>query len=345
MTLLLESLHSKRAAIAVTADELPSAPLLLPDERYLDEPHRFLSLNQNQNSPVAIAGSKHPGGLYAGRILLSRYVRLWLLTCGLTPSIRSHMQTGMRHFLALAAVVLVCCAPTANAAEERLFELRTYYAAPGKLDDLLARFRNHTTRLFEKHGIQNIGYWVPVNNPEQKLVYLVAFPNKEAREKSFQEFGADPEWQKAAKASEENGRLVTKIDSLLLRATDFSPAVIPSSAHPPRLYELRIYKAAEGKLGALQARFRDHTSGLFAKHGMTQLGYFTPVEAKDGSADTLVYLLAHKDQDAMNSSFKAFRADPKWIKAKTDSETDGPLTVQEGVKSVPLTPVDFSAAK
>lgn len=251
----------------------------------------------------------------------------------------------MRHLLALAAVVLTCCAHNTSAAEERLFELRTYYAAPGKLDDLLARFRNHTTRLFEKHGIQNIGYWVPVENPEQKLVYLVAFPSKEAREKSFKEFGADPEWQKAAKASEEKGRLVTKIESILLKATDFTPDVQATKANPPRLYELRTYKAAEGKLDALQARFRNHTTKLFAKHGMTQLGYFTPVEAKDGSADTLVYLLAHKNEEAMSSSFKAFRADPAWIKAKSDSETNGALTVPDGVKSVALIPTDFSAAK
>jgi len=60
--------------------------------------------------------------------------------------------------------------------------MRTYYAAPGKLDDLLARFRDHTVKLFEKHGITNLGYWVPLTNAENKLVYLLAYPSREARE-------------------------------------------------------------------------------------------------------------------------------------------------------------------
>src|ERR1041385_5130867 len=92
--------------------------------------------------------------------------------------------------------------------ETRLYELRTYFASPGKLDDLQARFRDHTVKLFEKHGIKNIGYWVPIDNKENKLIYMVSFPSREAREASFKEFGADPEWQKVYKESEANGKLV-----------------------------------------------------------------------------------------------------------------------------------------
>ncbi len=80
--------------------------------------------------------------------------------------------------------------------DARCFEIRTYYAAPGKLDALLARFRDHTVKLFEKHGITNIGYWVPIDNNDNKLVYVIAFPNREAREGpegSWKAFGKDPE--------------------------------------------------------------------------------------------------------------------------------------------------------
>src|SRR4030095_2877663 len=158
--------------------------------------------------------------------------------------------------------------------DSRLFELRIYYAAPGKLDNLQARFRDHTTKLFEKHGIENIGYWLPLTNSEDKLIYLVAFPGREAREKSWKVFGADPAWQGIVKATEQEGRIVSKIESILLQPTDFSPMVKPDRASAPRLFELRTYKAASGKLEDLLARFRNHTVKLFAKHGMTQLGYW-----------------------------------------------------------------------
>lgn len=231
------------------------------------------------------------------------------------------------------------------ATDSRLYEMRTYYAAPGKLDALLARFRNTTTRLFEKHGMVNVGYWTPVTNTESKLIYVLSFPSKEAREKAFKEFGADPEWQKAVKESEANGKLVTKAESVLMKATDFSPEIKSGKTGSERLYELRTYKAAPGKLQNLQARFREHTKSLFKKHGITQLAYWVPTENKDGAEDTLIYILAHKDQQAMQDSFKTFRADPDWLKAKSESEKDGALTAQDGVKSVPMTPTDFSLAQ
>ena len=79
------------------------------------------------------------------------------------------------------------------AADTRCYEMRVYYAAPGKLDDLLAPFRNHTTGIFKKHGMTNVGYWLPMENPENKLVYVLSYPSREAREKSWKAFGADPE--------------------------------------------------------------------------------------------------------------------------------------------------------
>ena len=104
----------------------------------------------------------------------------------------------------------------------RIFEMRTYYANEGKLDELKARFRNHTVDLFKKHGMKNIGYWVPTENNDNKLVYILAYPSKEAREKSFKGFLNDPNWKAAYKASIKNGRLVKKIESVFLVGTDFS---------------------------------------------------------------------------------------------------------------------------
>ncbi len=251
----------------------------------------------------------------------------------------------MKSLIPTLGAALVLSTGLSAEKEARFFELRTYSAVPGKLDDLLARFREHTTKLFEKHGMVNIGYWLPLTNTDNKLIYLLAYASRDAREKSWRDFGADPEWKTVAKESERNGRLVSKVQSVFLTATDFSPAVKPDEAKPPGVFELRTYHAAPAKLDALLARFRDHTVDLFAKHGMTNFGYWVPTENKDGAGDTLIYLLAHQSREACEQSFKAFRTDPDWIKAKAESEKDGPLTLKDGVQSVLMTPSDFSPAK
>src|SRR6266851_4063073 len=98
----------------------------------------------------------------------------------------------MKSFLPLlvGSLVIGAFAMSAHAfanKDPRVYEMRIYYAAPGKLDALNARFRNHTMKLFEKHGIQNVGYWVPIENTENKLIYVLSYPSREAREKSWKE--------------------------------------------------------------------------------------------------------------------------------------------------------------
>jgi hypothetical protein len=103
-----------------------------------------------------------------------------------------------------------------------MFELRTYYAAPGKLEALLTRFRNHTGKLFEKHGMVNVGYWIPQDNPQNKLIYILRHASPEARIASWTAFGNDPQWQAVVSESEKSGRLTLKVESILMDATDFS---------------------------------------------------------------------------------------------------------------------------
>lgn len=254
----------------------------------------------------------------------------------------------LRHMkvTALLAILIFALPIAGHTAEKdaRIFEMRTYYAAPGKLDELHARFRNHTVKLFEKHGMTNIGYWVPIENPENKLIYLLAYPNREARETSWKAFGADPDWKKAAKESEANGKLVAKVEQLFLTATDYSPEIKPTKAEGERVFELRTYTTGPGKLGALHERFRDHTIALFKKHGMTNIGYWVPASGQPGADNTLVYLLAHPSVDASKASFDAFRADPAWDAARKASEekAGGSLTVPDGVKSVFMKATDYS---
>jgi hypothetical protein len=252
----------------------------------------------------------------------------------------------MKLIAVLAVLFAIAAILPAAEPDGRIYELRIYTAAPGKLDALNARFRDHTCKLFEKHGITNVGYWVPVENGDNKLIYIISHADRPAAEKSWKEFIADPDWQKAMKASEADGKLVSKIESQLLSATDYSPPVkAPTGGE--HIYELRTYTAEPGRLDALNARFRDHTTKLFDKHGMTNVGYWNLLKGDKGADTTLVYLLAHKDSDAAKKSWAAFRDDPKWVTARKASEekAGGSLTVQGGVKSVLMKPTDYSPMK
>jgi hypothetical protein len=249
----------------------------------------------------------------------------------------------------LACGIVLAAAVAAPAAEKdsRVYEMRVYYAPEGKLEALHARFRDHTMKLFEKHGITNVGYWAPLENPERKLIYFLAYPSREAQEKSWKAFRADPDWTKAKEASEVNGPLVAKVESLFLAATDYSPEIKPSatSSKPDdRVFELRTYTTTKGNLDNLNARFRDHTLKLFEKHGMTNVAYWVPLKDAKGAENTLIYILAHKSVEAAKASFKSFVADKAWVAARNASETKagGSLTAPGGVKSVFMKATDYS---
>jgi hypothetical protein len=118
-----------------------------------------------------------------------------------------------------------CRSDDAASSSHRVFELRTYYVNEGKLDDLNKRFREHTCALLKKHGAELVGFWTPTDEKDgkgSKLVYLVAFPSREAAMKTWEEFGKDPEWQTVREESHKNGVLVKKVDSVFLEPTDYS---------------------------------------------------------------------------------------------------------------------------
>jgi hypothetical protein len=108
-----------------------------------------------------------------------------------------------------------------------VYELRVYHASPGKLGDLLARFRDHTTKLFERHGMKNVAYWTPTDEPDHSnmLIYILQHPSREAATANWKSFQDDPEWKRVKEASEANGKLTEKIDSTFMALTDFSPRV------------------------------------------------------------------------------------------------------------------------
>jgi len=106
-----------------------------------------------------------------------------------------------------------------------VYELRVYHASPGKLGELLARFRDHTVKLFDRHGIKSVAYWTPVEEPQKSntLVYILQHPSREEAAANWKSFQEDPEWKSVKEKSEANGKLTEKIDSTFLALTDFSP--------------------------------------------------------------------------------------------------------------------------
>jgi len=126
----------------------------------------------------------------------------------------------------------------------------------------------------------------------------------------------------------------------LLAAGTLGAAPAPDAPAGGRVFELRTYTAAPGKLDALNARFRDHTIAIFKKHGMEVVGFWEPVDKEAGAGEKLVYMLAHASRAAAEASWKAFREDPEWVKVKADSEVNGALTTK--IESVYLAGTGYS---
>ena len=216
-----------------------------------------------------------------------------------------------------------------------------------------ARFRDHTLKLFEKHGMTNVGYFVPTGeNPENKLVYLLSFASKEARDKAFKAFGDDPEWKTARAESEKNGKLVNRLTSQFLTPTDYSPSTI-SPAKGERVFELRTYTASIPP-GWNQQPYRSrcplprshHEALRKARHDQHRI--LAPSAGCEGGQGHPHLLAAHPSEEAGKKAFEDFRKDPDWVKARTASEekAGGWLTEQKGgVVSEYLKPTDYSPLK
>ena len=139
---------------------------------------------------------------------------------------RSFVVFGLMVFgLGFAAGQLVQLESVAEAQSNQVFELRTYTTHPGRLDALNARFRDHTTRIFEKHGIKNIGYWVPQDakdHANSTLIYIISHPSRDVAAENWQTFRDDPEWSRVAEESQRDGRIVANVESVFMNPTDYS---------------------------------------------------------------------------------------------------------------------------
>jgi len=241
----------------------------------------------------------------------------------------------------LAGMFLV---PTNASAD--VYELRTYTTNEGKLDNLNARFRDHTVQLFKKHGIESVGYWVPTDKAKSKntLIYVIKHKSRDAAKESWKAFISDPAWKKVAKESQVDGRILAKApESVYMDAADYSPKSTLENSSGDAVFELRTYRTNKGKLKNLDARFRDHTIRLFKKHGIQSVAYWHPAD-EPSSKDTLIYIIRHDSRDAARASWKAFGGDEAWRKVARESQKDGKF-LRERPESVYMTATDYSAIK
>ena len=143
------------------------------------------------------------------------------------PDVTRRLLLESLSSLPLFSAALISSSQRADARQfsTTVYELRIYHAAPGKLGELLARFRDHTTKLFEKHGMKVIAYWTPLDEPDKgnTLIYILQHPSREAATANWKSFQDDPERKRVKEESEANGKLAEKIDSTFMALTDFSP--------------------------------------------------------------------------------------------------------------------------
>jgi len=220
------------------------------------------------------------------------------------------------------------------------FEMRTYTVHEGKMPDLIQRFQNHTRTLFAKHGIESVAYFLSEAQPEQQLTFILGYPSAAERDIRWGNFANDPEWKAVAKASEDNGPIVQKVDQVfMVWAKGLNSAKTP---RPSGVFQLRTYHLLPGRLDAIQARFRDHTQALFEKQGLSNYPYWITVE-KEGVQSKLVYFIGHQNKEEFNAAFGRFVADPEWIKVRDASEVSGKIV--EKIDSHFYTALPFSPMK
>lgn len=251
----------------------------------------------------------------------------------------------------LAALVTLTLAVGATAADpdKRVYELRTYTAAPGKFDALAARMKAHSIKYLKAHNITPHGFFTPADNKAGEMILVVSHDSESARKGNWEAFRADPEYTQIQKDTDKDGKLIAKQSALVLATTDYSPDISKfKNSDTDRIFELRTYTATPGNLDRLNGRFRDHTVKLFEKYGMTNVVYWNVAKGEKDADKMLVYLLAHPSEAAMKKAFNEFRLDPAWVSARTASEAAGGGSLTEakgGVVSKVLKATDFSPMK
>ncbi len=276
----------------------------------------------------------------------------------------------------LSSIVVCLIAGTLAVAQSpstsKLYELRSYVSEPGRQSDVLKLLSDGSIPIMTKHGLSLAGAWTNVDASDERVFALIGHKDKASAEAAQNAFQNDPAWKEILQKSSIDGKKPVKsVERIFLTVNDYSPALEVKDVGN-RVFELRTYVATKGNLAALNARFKNHTLGLFSKHGMTNILYCSVLDAEPLSAaklleavsplgkgaaeldanlpaagNSLVYFIAHASPEAAKASFGKFGADEDWTKAYKASEAaaGGSLTVKNGVKSLFLKPTAFSPIK
>ena len=199
-----------------------------------------------------------------------------------------------------------------------IYESRIYKAVPGKLPAINARFANHTIGFFKEFGIGIVGFWNDEIGASNQLTYILSFDSMADREEKWAAFQSHKPWHEARAETEANGPLVAQVLNSFMSLTPYSP----QPSFKTTLQEKRVYEAMPGKLPDLHNRFSNHTMGLFEKHGIENVAYWTE---DVGTSNRLVYMVGYPDLGAREKNWADFGADPEWQKARTKSEENGAL--------------------
>ena len=211
-----------------------------------------------------------------------------------------------------------------------LYESRIYTAVPGKMAALNERFANHTIGFFNRHGIGVMGFWTDEIGISNQLTYIVTCDDMGDREKKWSALAADSGWWQVKAETEVDGPLAALEENTFMRLTPYSPEPKLNSG----VQELRVYDALPGRMPALHQRFSNHTMGLFEKHGMQNIAYWTE---EVGTSNRLVYMLGYESLADREKSWASFQGDPVWAKARADSEKDGPIVRESRHRILRLT--------
>ena len=224
-----------------------------------------------------------------------------------------------------------------------LYELRIYHANEGRFQHLIKRFREHTDRIFKKHGLKSLGYWIPTEGSaknKRRFVYLLEHPSRYEAYRNWTNFLNDKEWEKVMDKPEFQGLLSEKPTNFFLTPNNYSARARNEIANPGGTFELRTYVANPGKLTGLNTRFSKHTTRLFNKHGIKNLGYWTPFDQPD-RGDTLMYLIHHADRKQADLNWQAFAQDKEWARVARESQSNGKLLAKPPQRLY-LKALDFS---
>ena len=236
--------------------------------------------------------------------------------------------------------------PQRRLLEGPVYELRIYDANEHRFAHLIKRFGEHTDRIFRKHSLVPMGYWVPTEGSakeRRRFIYILKHSSRYAAFRNWNLFSNDWEWQKVLDQPEFQGLLARKPTSIFMTTNEYSAIARDKIEQPGGIYELRTYTVNPGKLADLNARFAGHTTRLFRKHGIHNVAYWTPFEKPD-SEDTLVYLVHHAGRKQADVNWKAFSNDPKWQKVARESQLNGKFLATQP-ESIYLKAVQFSPLK